>query len=113
MTTIHLTGIHAFGRHGANPGEREESQEFVVDLDVDVEPGADELAATADYRAVADTARRVVEDGSFVLLETLAREVAAAVRGFERVTRVRAVVHKPGAARKLGVDEVCVSAELR
>jgi len=29
-----LAGIHAIGRHGANPGEQVQAQEFVVDLDL-------------------------------------------------------------------------------
>ena len=39
MTTIELRGIVARGRHGVAPDERIESQEFVIDLDVDVQPG--------------------------------------------------------------------------
>ena len=30
--TIHLVSIHAFGRHGASPGERDTPQEFVIDV---------------------------------------------------------------------------------
>src|SRR5437763_17194757 len=100
--TIHLVGIHAFGRHGVGPEERETVQEFAIDLDVDVWPSSDDLDATADYREIVDVARRVVEEQSFELLETIAHEVAAAVRGMDRVSRVRAVVHKPGAAHRLG-----------
>ena len=38
MTTsrIFLSGIRAAGRHGANPGEKDRPQEFVVDLDIDL-----------------------------------------------------------------------------
>jgi len=31
---ITVAGIRAEGRHGANPGERDSAQPFVVDLDV-------------------------------------------------------------------------------
>ena len=34
---LFLTGITASGRHGANPGEKDQAQDFVVDLDVEVE----------------------------------------------------------------------------
>ena len=43
------------------PEERVSSQEFVIDLEVDVEPEADELSATVDYRDIAHSARRVVD----------------------------------------------------
>ena len=36
------------------------AQDFVVDLDVEVEVGADELSATADYRELIRTARSAV-----------------------------------------------------
>jgi dihydroneopterin aldolase len=112
MTTMRIlvSGIRALGRHGANPGERLEVQEFVVDLDVVVDVDGDALEDTADYRALAAAARTTVESGSFVLLETLARQVARAVFQLEGVERASAVVHKPGAARSMGVDDVAVEA---
>ena len=70
---LFLTGITASGRHGANPGEKDQAQDFVVDLDVEVEVGDDELASTADYRTLIRTARETVERDSFDLLESLAR----------------------------------------
>jgi FolB domain-containing protein len=107
---IMLSGIRASGRHGANPGEQLEAQEFVVDLDLSVEVHGDDIEATTDYRAIADEARRAIENSSFQLLETLAEEVARAVYGLEGVFRVVAVVHKPGAAASLGVDDVSCEA---
>ncbi|MFN2543886.1 MAG: dihydroneopterin aldolase [Actinomycetota bacterium] len=110
MTTIRLTGLEASGRHGANPGEREEAQKFVVDLEVGVDPEADELAATADYREIVDVARRVVEDRSLVLLETMAAEIAQTVAVLPGVQRVRVIVHKPRAAEHLGLSDVSAEA---
>lgn len=108
---IVLSGLRASGRHGANPGERLEAQEFVVDLDVIVEQGdRDDLDSTIDYRAIVQTARGCVETTSFVLVETLAEAVAQEVFGLARVTRVIATVHKPAAAASLGVDDVAVEA---
>src|SRR5262245_5010137 len=100
---IMLSGIRAQGRHGANPGEQLEAQEFVVDLDLSVELHGDDLDSTTDYRAMADAARRGIETTSFQLLETLAEEVAREVYGLEGVFRVVAVVHKPGAAANMGI----------
>ena len=110
---VFLSGIRAEGRHGANPGEKDEPQEFVVDLDVEVSVAADDISATADYRAVARIARETVQTESFDLLETLASAVAAAVARAERVVAATAVVHKPAAARSIGVDGVAAAAAAR
>ena len=56
VTRLFLTGITARGRHGANPGEKDEPQDFVLDLDVEVEVTQDELSSTADYRSLIRTA---------------------------------------------------------
>ena len=111
-TRLVLTGITAEGRHGANPGEKDEAQPFVVDLDVEVEVGGDELAATVDYRELIRTARSTVQERSFDLLESIAHAVAAAVLDHEGVTRVSAVVHKPSAARSSRVQGVAAAATL-
>ena len=107
---LFLTGITAQGRHGANPGEKDVAQDFVVDLDVEVEVGADRLASTTDYRTVIRTARETVQRDSFDLLESLARSVAHAVVRLDGVVRVNAVVHKPAAARSNDVQGVAAAA---
>ncbi len=112
MTTsrLFLTGIHAAGRLGTNPGEKDEPQELVIDLDVEVEVGADSIDRTEDYRSLVRVARETVEGTSFDLLETLADAVARAVLAREGVTRATAVVHKPAAARSLDVQGVAAAA---
>lgn len=107
---VALTGIRAMGRHGANPGERLEPQEFVVDLDVTLDVTGDTLDETVDYRALADAARETVETSSFELLESLARAVARAVHRRRGVVRVSAVVHKRGAAASMSIDDVWAEA---
>jgi dihydroneopterin aldolase len=107
-SSILLTGIVAAGRHGANTGERDEPQKFVVDLDVTVEVSGDSLEDTLDYRAIADTVRSTIAETSFVLLESLADAVARAVYDFSQVLEVTATVHKPRAADNMGLDDVAV-----
>jgi dihydroneopterin aldolase len=109
-TRLFLTGIAAEGRHGANPGEKDLTQAFVVDLDVEVEVGADDLSSTTDYRKLIRTARSTVAERSFDLLESIAHAVAAAVLEHQGVMRVSAVVHKPAAARSSDVQGVAAAA---
>ena len=107
---IVLRGVTASGHHGANPGEQDDPQEFVIDLDLTVAVRGDEIDATADYRGIADVARSVVTDRSYQLLETIAEEVARTVAGLQGVERCTARVHKPRAAASLGIDDVAAEA---
>jgi dihydroneopterin aldolase len=105
---ITIEGIEAEGRHGANSGERLEAQPFVVDLDVLGGGEGEGLAATVDYRALADLARSTVASTSFELLESLAAAVAQAIFDLSAVLEVTATVHKPRAADSMGVEDVAV-----
>jgi dihydroneopterin aldolase len=109
-TRLFLTGIEAMGRHGANPGEKDVRQAFVVDLDVEVDPAEDDLGSTADYRTLMRTARDVVETASFDLLETLARAVAERIAEQAGVLSATAIVHKPAAAISNGAQGVAAAA---
>jgi dihydroneopterin aldolase len=109
-TKLFLSGIRCEGRHGANPSEKDAPQPFVVDLDLDVEVEADNIAETADYRAIAQSVRDTVAGESLDLLESLAQAVASAVAAMPRVVRATAVVHKPNAARSMGLDGVAAAA---
>jgi dihydroneopterin aldolase len=110
VARLFLSGIRADGHHGARPGEKDEPQPFVVDLDLEVEVGEDTIDGTADYRAITGSVREVVQGGSFDLIETMARAVAERIAGMPRVRSVTAVVHKPTAAVRLGIDGVAAAA---
>lgn len=107
---LFLTGIRCEGNHGANPGEKDSPQPFVVDLDLDVRVDGDSVDQTADYRAVTQAARDAVAGTSLDLLESIADAVAKAVLALDHVTRATAVVHKPNAARSVGIEGVAAAA---
>lgn len=107
---LFLTGIRAEGRHGARDGEKDQPQPFVVDLDLEVDAARDSIDATADYRGVTDAVREIVEGGSFDLIEAMADAIARRVSSFPHVRQVTAVVHKPNAAGRLGIDGVAAGA---
>ncbi|MGH2539101.1 MAG: dihydroneopterin aldolase [Actinomycetota bacterium] len=111
MTTarLFLSGIKASGHHGARPGEKDDAQDFVVDLDLEVDVGTDSIDATADYRGVTDAVRAVVSDGSFDLIEAMAGAIAQRVLALDHVARVTAIVHKPYAAERLQIDGVAAA----
>lgn len=101
---LFLSGIHAQGHHGARPGEKDERQPFVVDLDLEVDAETDDIGATADYRRLVDAVRELVEAASFDLIESMAHAIAERLLAFDHVTKATVVVHKPNAARRLGID---------
>jgi dihydroneopterin aldolase len=110
VARLFLSGIRADGRHGARPGEQDEPQPFVVDLDLEVDVGEDAIEGTADYRAITEAVRDVVEHDSYDLIESLAEAVAGRVAAVDPVRSVTAVVHKPNAAARLGIDGVAAAA---
>lgn len=107
---LFLSGIRAEGRHGARAGEKDEPQPFVVDLDLEVDAADDSIEGTADYRSITDAVREVVEQGSFDLIETMADAIARRIASIANVIEVTAVVHKPKAAGRLGIDGVAAAA---
>jgi dihydroneopterin aldolase len=106
---LFLSGIRADGHHGARAGEKDAAQPFVVDLDLEVEVGADTIEGTVDYRGIAEAVRSVVQERSFDLIETMAAAIADQVLAMDRVRRVTAVVHKPNAAERLEIDGVAAA----
>jgi dihydroneopterin aldolase len=109
---LFLTGIRASGHHGARAGEKDEPQELVVDLDLEVDVDQDSIEATADYRGITEAVRGVVQERSFDLIEVMAQEIAVTVVAIPHIVRATAVVHKPNAARRLDIDGVAAAATM-
>jgi dihydroneopterin aldolase len=108
---VRITGIPTEGRHGARAGEREDSQPFLVDLEVEVDATGDDLATTADYRSIVEAVQYLIATESWALIETIAGAVASTVAGLPGVARCRATVHKPRAAERLSITDVSAEAE--
>jgi len=100
MDMIRIDGIRAFGRHGADPGERDAVQPFDVNvaLEIDLRPSgqSDDLRDTLDYAVLRDAIVAIVESTSFRLIERLASEIARAVLDDARVAHAEITVAKPG-----------------
>src|SRR6266849_3026551 len=95
---ISLVGMSFNGRHGVRPAERENAQEFKVDIDVEAdlsEPGrTDRLEDTIDYTQVRSIAKEVIEGESAKLLETLATRIADRTLTLAKVKAVTVRVAK-------------------
>lgn len=90
MDRIELRGMSFLGRHGARAAEREQPQEFRVDVELEADLSrparSDELADTIDYTKIRHIARDVIEGPPAHLLESLAGRIA------EQVLQVPGVV---------------------
>ena len=75
---IELRGLTVHGRHGVFEHERENGQDFVVDLTVWIDlvgaGGSDDLADTYDYGALAQLAADIVGGPPRNLIETVEPE---------------------------------------
>lgn len=95
---IVLEGMVFSGRHGVRRAEREQAQDFNVDVKLDadlVKPGrSDRVEDTVDYRQVYAIAKEVIEGESVQLIETLADRIAQRVLDLERVVAVSVRVAK-------------------
>jgi dihydroneopterin aldolase len=75
---VELRGLRLFGRHGVHVHEKENGQDFLFDVDLQVgERGvSDRLEDAVDYRDVARAVQEVSDARSYDLLEALATSVA-------------------------------------
>lgn len=99
MDVIALHGVRAFGRHGANPGERDAEQPFELEIRVEMDLSnaaqSDDLGDTLNYADLHQRVVSIVESTSFSLLERLAAEVLNAVFRDARVARAEVSIAKP------------------
>lgn len=110
---IALRGLTARGRHGWFPGEREQGQEFGVDvvLGVDTHRAAasDDLADTVDYGELAERVVGTIAGEPVKLVETLAQRIADVCLAYELVHDVEVTVHKPEAPMSVPFEDVTVT----
>ena len=109
MITIEVRELTLFGRHGVHAHEKENGQQFVFDVQLDVgERGtSDRLEDAVDYREVARVVQEVNDGRSYDLIEALATAVADALVARFDADAVRVRVTKP--AVKPGIVSVTSS----
>ena len=110
---IELTGLRAFGRHGVYEFEREQGQEFAVDvrLEIDLRKAAasDDVADTVHYGELAEALVAIIEGEPVNLIETLAARLLDACLADRRVAAATVTVHKPQAPIPHAFSDVSVT----
>ena len=110
---ITLTGVRVHAHHGVFDFEREQGQEFVIDVSVAVDLSAaasgDDLGRTVHYGELAEAVVAAVERDPVDLIETVAERVAAVALAHPAVEEVEVTVHKPEAPIGVPFADVAVT----
>ena len=110
---IRLTGLRIFAHHGVLDFERENGQEFVIDLEIaiDLAPAAasDDVTKTIHYGELAEAVYAAVQADAVDLIETVAERVAAIALSYERALRATVTIHKPAAPITVPFGDVSVT----
>jgi dihydroneopterin aldolase len=98
---ISLAGLRVFGYHGVYDHERREGQDFVVDVELEVDlrqaAASDDVADTVHYGELAGLVAQLVAGEPVNLLETLATRIVDVCLSFPAVSAATVTVHKPDA----------------
>ena len=110
---ITLTGVRVRAHHGVFDFEREQGQEFVIDVAVAVDLAAaasgDDLGRTVHYGELAEAVVEAVRRDPVDLIETVAERVAAVALAYPAVEEVEVTVHKPEAPISVPFADVSVT----
>lgn len=110
---IVLTGIEGFGYHGLFDHERENGQDFYVDLVLDVDltqaSVSDAIEDTVNYGEITDLVVEEITSNPVNLIEKLAARIAERVLNQHiRVNSVTVTVHKPQAPVSAKLKDIVV-----
>jgi dihydroneopterin aldolase len=110
-----LTGLRASGFHGVFEHERQNGQEFVIDvtvwLDIAAAASGDDLDRTINYGTLAEEVVAAVEREPVDLIETVAERIATVVLAHPAAERARVTLHKPSAPITVPFGDVSVTIE--
>ncbi|WP_167132093.1 dihydroneopterin aldolase [Paramicrobacterium chengjingii] len=113
LDAITITGIRVHANHGVFDFERENGQEFIVDVtvfsDLSDAGARDDLSRTVHYGELAEAVAATVASSPVDLIETVAERVARTALEVAAVQRVRVTLHKPQAPISVPFDDVSVT----
>lgn len=114
---IHLFEIRLLCKVGVPAEERARPQEIVLDVSLGkslrVAALSENVADTIDYAAVLALLQSLVASREWVLIETLAEAICAAILAEFPADSVRVLLRKPAALREKGVGAAAVEMERR
>lgn len=113
---IEIKGIRGFGYHGLFEDERENGQEFLVDLflnmDLRKSGNSDLVEDTVNYASVCDLVLGAIVGPPVALIEKLASRIADLLLStFSLIDSVVVVVHKPQAPVQVDFEDIAIRIE--
>ena len=117
MDKIIVKNLKLFAYHGVNPEEKEDGQNFIMDITADVDLSVpcltDNVEDTVSYAKIIKEARRVFLLQKDDLIERAARRVAESLlTSFERIQKITITLKKPEAPIKADFEYVAVEITL-
>jgi len=113
--SITLTGLRVNAHHGVYDFERENGQDFVIDvtvwLDLRTAAQSDDVNRTIHYGELANEVTEAARHNPVDLIETVAERIAAVVLLHQAAERVQVTVHKPQAPIEVPFTDVAVRIE--
>lgn len=113
MDKITIKGLRIFAYHGVNPEEKEDGQNFVLDIvltaDLSKARQSDQLADTVNYAAVRKTVSRVFTQEKYNLIERAAQAVCDGIlEEHPAVQEIGLTLKKPEAPMNADFEYVAV-----
>ena len=111
---IEIKGLKVFANHGVFESEKENGQEFLVDIklfcDLCKPKATDELSDTINYAVVCDLAADFLKNTAFDLIEKAAYELSKELlTRYRNVDMVNIKLHKPNAPLEVEFEDVSVN----
>ena len=114
MDKITIKNLHFYTYHGVNPEEKEQGQNFYLDIDYYVNIAkachSDNVEDTVSYAKVVKCVKRVFTAEKYDLIERAAQVVAEAILDeFEEILKVGVTLKKPETPGKEELDYMAVT----
>lgn len=102
MDKIIIKGLNIFAYHGVNPEEKQDGQNFIVDIDAyaDLEQAclSDDLSQTVSYAKIIKTVKKVMLEDKYDLLERALQRIAEQIlEEYPLIKEVSVTLKKPEA----------------
>ena len=115
--TINIDGIAVFAKHGVYVEEKNNTQKFLIDLNVELKEQyvnlsnyeLDSLDRTLNYENLVNEVIAICKNNSFDLLETLAYTILNSYRNHQKISSMTISVHKPNSPLQDVVNDVSVT----
>ncbi len=115
--TINIDGITVFAKHGVYEEEKNNTQKFLIDLNVELKEQyvnlsnyeLDSLDRTLNYENLVNEVIAICKNNSFDLLETLAYTILNSFRNHQKISSMTISVHKPNSPLQDAVNDVSVT----